>query len=187
MHKILALFSGAICLCSASIVVTAVPSAQKPQSFAQWCLQRESVPTATRHTIDVLLKEAGTNDCQQADTKLRNLTTLNLAANNIVDLKPLMGLSNLTTLNLNINNIVDLKPLAGLSNLTTLDLNINNIIDVKPLAGLSNLTNLSLAGNKIVDVKPLAGLSNLIVLSLKKNQLTVKVCPVKPESICSFF
>ena len=119
MHKVLALVSGAICLCSASIVAAA-PSAQIPQSFAQWCIQKKSVPADTRYTIDVLLKQAGTNNCQQADAKLRNLTSLYLY--------------------------------------------FDQIVDVKPLAGLSNLTN----------------------LWLERNQLTVKVCPVKPQSICKF-
>ena len=163
MHKVLALVSGAICLFSASIAAAA-PSAQKHKSFAQWCLQRKSVPVDTRHTIDVLLKEAGTNNCQRADAKLRNLTTLLL----------------------NFNQIVDVKPLAGLSNLTALWLHNNQIVDVKPLAGLSKLMWLRLDGNQVVDVKPLTGLSNLKYLSLKGNQITVKVCPVKPESICKF-
>ena len=185
MHKVLALVSGAICLFSASIAAAA-PSAQKHKSFAQWCLQRKSVPVDTRHTIDVLLKQAGTNNCQQADAKLRNLTSLYLYFNKIVDVKPLAGLSKLTKLDLHANQIVDVKPLAGLSNLTNLFLPGNKIVDVKPLAGLSNLTTLWLHNNQIVDVKPLAGLSNLKYLSLKGNQITVKVCPVKPESICKF-
>ena len=97
MHKLSALFSGAICLFLASIAAAA-PSAQKPQSFAQWCLQKKSVPADTRHTIDVLLTKAGTNNCQKADIKLRKLDTLNLDRNQIVDIKPIAGLSNLTDL-----------------------------------------------------------------------------------------
>ena len=134
MHKLLALVSGAICSFSASIAAAA-PSAQKPQSFAQLCLQE------------------------------KNQYLRRLDAN---------------------NQIVDVKPLVGLSNLTNLWLRNNKIVDIKPLAGLRNLTDLWLSINKIVDVKPLGGLRNLTRLLLERNQITVKVCPVKPESICKF-
>jgi internalin A len=109
MYKILALISGAICLFSASIA-SAAPSAQKPQSFAQWCIQKKSLAAETRYTLNVLLKQAGTNDCQRADAKLRNLTTLSLTDNKIVDIKPLAGLRNLRYLLLERHQIVDVKP-----------------------------------------------------------------------------
>jgi internalin A len=75
MKKLLFLTIGLTFLVQATLVSTA--SAQ-PKSFAQWCQQKSSVPAATRHTIDVLLKKAGTNNCQAADSKLRSLTELNL-------------------------------------------------------------------------------------------------------------
>ncbi|MEG4817790.1 leucine-rich repeat domain-containing protein [Microcoleus sp. K5-D4] len=81
----------------------------------------------TKHTVDVLLKEAGTNDCDVADRKL----------------------SSLTELGLNDKQISDIKPLASLTNLTELGLNDNQIGDIKPLASLTNLTRLSLSGNPL--------------------------------------
>jgi hypothetical protein len=80
---------------------SASPQQPKPKSFAQWCQQKKSVPADTRHTItsrrgyanDVLLEEADTKDCQKADTKLRNLTTLDLNSNKIIDVQPLAGLT----------------------------------------------------------------------------------------------
>jgi DDE superfamily endonuclease len=51
-----------------------------PQSFAQWCEQKKAVPAATKHTIEVLLQKAGTNDCQLADRKLSSLKTLDINA-----------------------------------------------------------------------------------------------------------
>jgi internalin A len=84
---------------------SASPQQPKPKSFAGWCQQKESVPADTRQTIDVLLKKAGTKDCQKADTKLRNLTSLNLDNNQIIDVKPLAGLTNLTDLWLERNQI----------------------------------------------------------------------------------
>ncbi len=37
------------------------------QSFEQWCLQKKSLPTSTKETVEVLLKEAGTQNCKLAD------------------------------------------------------------------------------------------------------------------------
>ena len=60
---------------------------------------------------------------------------------------------------------------------------------------LKTLTNLSLGfSHQISDVKPLAGLTNLRVLDFRANPLVkplpgsidIKVCPLKPESICKF-
>jgi internalin A len=188
--------------------IVASASPQPPKSFAQWCQQKDSASAATRHTIDVLLQEAGTKDCNVADRQLRNLTELDLSINQLVDLQPLAGLTNLKELRLDSNQIVDIKPLAGLTNLTVLYLHTNQIIDVQPLTGLTKLTALYLYSNQIVDVQPLAGLTNLTILGLRSNQivytdslsgltkLTVlhlnsnpipsKHCPVQPESICAF-
>ncbi len=191
-----------------SSVASASPQQPKPKIFETWCRQRKSVPAATRYTIDILLEKAGTKDCQKADRQLKtltnldlsgnkisdvnplagltNLTSVDLTMNKISDIKPLAGLTNLTSLSLNGNKISDVKPLAGLINLTTLDLNENKISDVKSLAGLINLTTLLLMGNQISDVKPLAGLTGLGYFELFENPIAVKVCPVKPASICRF-
>jgi internalin A len=48
------------------------------------------------------------------------------------------------------------------------------------------LTNLYLDRNQIVDIKPLAQLRNLTQLYINRNQLAIKTCPLKPESICRF-
>lgn len=155
-------------------------------SFEAWCRQKESVPAATRRTIDVLLEKAGTKDCKLADRQLKTITYLDLGENQIGDVKPLAGLTNLTSLNLSGNKISDVKPLAGLTNLTFLGLNRNKISDVEPLAGLTSLIWFVLNSNRISNVKPLAGLTNLKGLNIGENPIAVKVCPVKPESICEF-
>ena len=127
MKKLLILTIGLTLLVQATLVSTA--SAQT-KSFAQWCQQKSSVPAATRHTIDVLLKQAGTNNCQAADSKLKSLILLNLSDNQISDVKPLAGLTNLDEIRLSENQISDVKPLAGLTNLKLLIL-VKNPISAK--------------------------------------------------------
>ena len=104
-------------------------SLQQPEinSFEAWCLQKKSVPLATRKTIDALLGQAGTEDCKLADRQLKTLTDLRFKDNQISDLKPLAGLTNLTDLLLGDNQISDLKPLASLNKLNRLLLKDNQM------------------------------------------------------------
>jgi internalin A len=176
------------------------------QSFTQWCQNKISVPAETRKTIDLLLKKAGTNNCQLANSKLTKLKTLSFPRSQITDLKPLASLTNLSDLYLDSNQISDIRPLASLTNLNALYLDNNRISDVKPLASLTNLTYLKLGNNQISDVKPLSSLTNLTWLNLdsnkisdvkqltslinlthlylEKNQIIKKICPVKPPAVC---
>jgi internalin A len=189
-------------------IIAAQGQPVKTKSFTEWCQSKMSVSVETRKTIDLLLKEAGTNDCQIANSKLGKLTSLDIRDNQISDMKPLASLTKLTSLDISDNHVRDIKPLAALTNLISLSLNGNHVRDIKPLAALTNLTDLSLianeiidikslasltnlteiylGGNKIIDIKPLASLINLRHLNLSSNKITKKICPVKPESICRF-
>jgi len=97
-----------------------------------------------------------------------NVTHLNLAANEISDISPLVNLTNLAELNLWGNNVSNLTPLAQKSRLTRLDISSNNFISIAPLRGLTNLTWLSFGGshNFDGDVSHIGGLTNLIGLSM---------------------
>jgi Leucine-rich repeat (LRR) protein len=186
-------------------------SSNSRRTFADWCREKDSLSPEAKHTVEVLLKEAGTTECDEADRTLSSLTELSLDNNQIRDIKPLASLTNLTWLNLWNNQISDIKPLASLTNLTNLCLWNNQIRDIKPLASLTNLTKLCLinnqiSDNQISDIKPLASLTNLISLTLINNQISdikplasltnltglhlsgnpiaPKTCPLKPESIC---
>ncbi len=97
------------------------------------------------------------------------LTQLNLRANSIGGVSPLVGLTQLTNLDLEWNDIEDLSPLAGLAELTVLLAGYNAIEDVSPLAGLTQLDDLYLARNVIKNVSPLAGLTELENLQLPYN------------------
>ncbi|MEG4196744.1 CHAT domain-containing protein [Microcoleus sp. Pol12A5] len=163
----------------------AAPNPQTFESFADFCTHKENLTPETRHTVEVLLSKAKTQECDRAQTALTNLTELSLIRNQIVDIKPLSKFTNLRKLNLSRNQITDLQPLSGLTNLRSLVLNFNQISDVKPLSALTNLTELFLEANQIVDVKPLAGLTNLTGLSLASNQI-VDVTPLSRMTELNF-
>ena len=71
-----------------------------------------------------------------------NLTTLDLADNQITNFGPLAGLSNLKSLDLDGNQIMNLPSvLTGLSSIEMLDLRDNDVRDVTPLSLLTTLKN----------------------------------------------
>ena len=134
------------------------------KTFAEWCREKDSLSPEAKHTVEVLLKEAETTECDAANQTLSSLTALYLHNNQISDIKPLESLTNLNVLYLHKNQISDIKPLESLTNLTVLYLDKNQISDIKPLESLTKLTVLYLSGNPIAP----------------------KTCPLKPESICKW-
>ncbi|MCC3406054.1 MAG: CHAT domain-containing protein [Microcoleus sp. PH2017_10_PVI_O_A] len=161
------------------------PNPKTFESFGDWCTNKEHLTPQARHTVEVLLSKAKTQECDRAQATLTNLTELSLIRDRIVDIQPLSKLTNLKKLNLSSNQITDVQPLSGLTNLRFLVLNFNQISDVKPLSGLTNLTELFLEANQIVDATPLAGLTNLTGFSLASNQL-VDVAPLSKMAKLEF-
>ncbi|MEO1122520.1 MAG: leucine-rich repeat domain-containing protein [Cyanobacteria bacterium J06639_16] len=177
-------------------------------TFADWCLNRESLSPNALHTVELLLEKAGTQDCSSAQESLGNLSDLMLSNSQVIELAPLASLTHLSRLDLSRNQILDVAPLANLTNLTGLYLSDNEIVDVAPLNRLNRLSELSLAGNNIADVAPLANLTNLATLDLYNNAITDvtplaalseltllylgenplsdRTCPLQPETICIF-
>src|SRR6476661_841283 len=141
-------------------------------SFADCCKHKDSLSESARHTVKVLLNEAGTFDCNEAEKVLLNLTTLNLGHRSITDFTSLSALPNLTALHLQGSQINDIASLSALTNLTYLNLESNQITDITPLSALTNLTYLNLNHNQITDITPLLGLTNLTILSLNNNEIT---------------
>jgi Leucine-rich repeat (LRR) protein len=105
-----------------SLPVKAFPSPETttPKTFADWCLNQANSSQETLHTIDVILQEAKTKDCHQAEKLLSTFTKLVLRGKQIIDLRPLSTLINLTELYRDNNSIADLRPLSTLPNLTGL-------------------------------------------------------------------
>jgi internalin A len=75
------------------------------RTFADWCRQKADLSPETKHTVEVLLKEAKTNDCDAADRKLSSLMELIVAGTEISDIKPLASLTKLKYLYLSGNPI----------------------------------------------------------------------------------
>src|SRR4028118_1931489 len=86
-------------------------------SFADCCRHIDSLSEEARHTVEVLLEQAGTDDPEGAQQILSSMTTLNLGLNKITDISVLGSLTNLTTLNLGLNKITDISFLGSLTNL----------------------------------------------------------------------
>jgi len=135
-------------------------------SFKEWCQKRSSLSAEVRKTVEVLLAQAGTSDCELAAENLLSRTELYLSQTGISDLSPLSGLTNLTKLTL-----IDVSPLAELTNLSMLILSSNQITDVSSLARLTNLFGLFLEGNAI----PSDSSAN-----------AEPTCPVSPPDVCKF-
>jgi len=166
--RLITVTSSAIALLLSGNGLSALAAPQQPRNsgrtFADWCREKASLSPEAKHTVEVLLKQAGTTECDAANQKLSSLTELNLGG----------------------NQISDIKPLQGMANLTSLFLGSNKISDIKPLQGMTNLTSLSLGDNKISDIKPLQGMTKLTWLFLSGNPIASKICPLKPESICTW-
>src|ERR687885_984531 len=151
------------------------PQANQPinfSSFADWCLHFDSLSQAARHTVEVLLKCAGTSDIEEANGILSSRNKLTISRNPISDITPLQSLTHLTHLHLHNHQISDITPLQSLTHLKKLDLCNNQISDISFLQSLTNLTELDLRGNQISDISFLQSLTNLTELDLRGNQIS---------------
>ena len=173
MRKIFTVGLLSILIASAGIQSVAAQSnsSETLRTFADWCIHKERLTPEARHTVNVLLRQAKTQDCNRAECELTKLPWLDLWNNQIKDVTPLASLTNLTLLFLDRNQIEDITPLANLTNLTELWIEQNQIKDVTSLANLTNLRWLGLSENQIEDVTPLASLTNLETLWLWSNQI----------------
>jgi hypothetical protein len=101
----------------------------------------------------------------------KNIDSLDLMNNNIIDIQPLSGLHKIRNLSLENNQINDIRPLSGLhQTIWYLGLSINQITDIQPLSGLRVLQ-LFLEYNKITNIEPLLSVNGLYVLDLSCNPL----------------
>ncbi|HEY9301284.1 MAG TPA: leucine-rich repeat domain-containing protein, partial [Phormidium sp.] len=86
------------------------------RTFADWCREKADLSPEAKHTVEMLLKEAETTECDAANQRLSSADVLFLWDNQISDIKPLESLTNLSYLFLDNNQISDIKPLESLTN-----------------------------------------------------------------------
>ena len=75
------------------------------KTFGDWCREKASLSPEAQHTIEVLLQQAETTNCAEANERLSTIEELQLDENKISDLKPLQSLTKLTLLSLMDNKI----------------------------------------------------------------------------------
>ncbi len=100
------------------------------------------------------------------------LMMLDLADNEITDLKPIAGLKRLQSVTLANNKITDIAPLAELTAMQLLDLSGNQLSDTSALGKMANLRTLYLAKNQLKSIDGIKGLSKIWSLDVSENQLT---------------
>jgi internalin A len=203
MNKTLVLASLSLLLSQTSPIIASAKQPAKSDNFTQLCQRRGSLPRATRHTIDEILRQIGTKNCRKANAKIvktgslilrgraitdlspiasfPDLDSLSLSDNQITDLRPLADLPKLKFLSLKHNRITNLKPLAKSRKLVDLYANGNRITDIRPLANLTRLQFLGLQSNKISDLRPIANLKKMRELDVRDNKVTRKDCPFDKE------
>ena len=93
-----------------------------------------------------------------------NLSSLDVANNQIFDISPLAGLIGLHELRINDNPISDISFVQGLKNLTYLKFDGIQVSDISPVSGLINLTYLKFDEAQVSDMSPVKDLINLTYL-----------------------
>ncbi len=149
----------------------ALEKAVRRQVFAK---RENSEPLTAADVADIAIIEGrglGIRDLTGLE-HCRKVALINLAENQITDLKPLAGLPRLQSLDLSKNQIKSLAPLATNTVLQYLDLSFNQLRKIAPVAGLTNLATLLVAHNAIADVSPAFGLPRLHSLHFDGNRVS---------------
>ncbi|MEO0844492.1 MAG: hypothetical protein AAF063_37380, partial [Cyanobacteria bacterium J06643_5] len=101
MKKLIATLFSTITLtaCFLNTSSVALNKGKDYKNFEEWCQEKSTLPEETQITIEILLKEAETQDCKKANQKLEKLTQLSFYlirpdGTKIGDLKVLSSLTN---------------------------------------------------------------------------------------------
>ncbi|SMF57740.1 leucine-rich repeat domain-containing protein [Pseudobacteriovorax antillogorgiicola] len=141
----------------------------RKKQFFDYC-EDENSNAEIKRTVQILLDHVGADNCADANSSLRELTTITIPDKDIVDISPLYGLSKVVSVDLDGNKVKDISALSSFSKMEDLQLYDNNISDLEPLSHLKNLKNLHLESNAIEDVSPLATLK-VTALTLSNNNI----------------
>ena len=108
----------------------------------------------------------------QAIGNLKNLVSLNIAFNQISELKGLESLDALQKLDISSNQISEIKGLETLTALQIIDISGNQISELKGLETLTALQVLYVFQNQISEIKGLEALTALQKLSISDNRIS---------------
>jgi internalin A len=193
MKKVITFISGLLFISQLLTAVASPLTQVKSKSFTQWCQENaaNSLSKEAGKTVSILLTHVKTVDCKQANSRLKNLTSLNLSDKQISDIQVLGSLNHLTSLNLTNNKIADLRPLRNMTKLKKLILTKNkigsaNVGDhLEPISALYELRELYLDQNELGNIDTLSKL-RLKKLKVSGNNIDYEHCPIKGKSICVF-
>jgi len=103
---------------------------------------------------------------------LLSLTNLNASRRNVRSIEGLEAARNLVTLDLQINRLINFSLPSELTKLITLDVSVNPLTNFFVPSGLTNLASLTLESDGLTNLTLPAGLTRLINLDLENNNLT---------------
>lgn len=123
------------------------------------------------------------NSLSRTDSSLRlaskDLTSINLSYNSIVDVENLTGLPNLSSINLSHNQLKDLSNLhTKLGQVAKIDLSHNSIKNLQGLSRAYSLTCIDVTNNKLrtlTDVTPICSLPCLEKINITPNKVNNEV------------
>ena len=149
--------------------------------FAEVCREAEA-GSATRLTVEVLLEQAGTKDCEVAQEWLLQLERMKLVGgiidSKLSDLTPLENLMNIKELTIEDTQVQDFSPLAKIRGLTKLILTGRNVRDISPIAQLPNLEQLAIYRSELSDITPIAEMFQLTRLEIRNSYVaTFRLSP----------
>ena len=183
----LAIALGMVLAIAPASVFSQVSSAADTASsaaFVRFCEGRAKATADERYTVELMLKQAKTQDCAAAAGVLSQQPSFASQDPQLKDLYPLTLLRHWQSLMLVGNQIEDLRPLVGLSKLNFLIVAMNRVTDIAPLAQMPSLRTAVLEGNQIETIPGTLRSPPLQRLTLLNNPLKSKNCPLRPVKIC---
>lgn len=120
----------------------------------------------------IKLRQYGTTDIEFPSYYLQDLEEVELSDSNIVDLDGIQFCIHTVNLDLSANSITDLTPLIGLTDLRELNLSDNKLDSIDALCRVKNLQRVHLSNNYIVDIEPLLKLEKLEYANLSGNRIS---------------
>ncbi|MBN2693794.1 protein kinase [bacterium] len=108
----------------------------------------------------------------------KNLETLDVASNNIMELLPLSGFRFLKSVSINDNKISDLSPISESENISYIQISNNQISDLSPLKKMTKMDTIWAYNNQIEDISILKNMIYLKSVSLWKNRIK-NISPLK--------